>query len=233
MGYGKGFFKRRQRVALASAERLAPMLVEALSGGEGKPRSMLDIGCGDGSWLRAFRAAGVECVVGIDGPWSPASEAIKCDFERLEAGIFPPLPQARFDFVLTLEFFEHLTPRAAERLVAWTAELTDTVIFSAATPGQGGTGHINEQWIAYWADLFALHGFRCCDFIRPSIWGDAEIAPWYRQNLVGFFRPDVPERIAGLAQAAWQTATSTPLNLVQHEIFARGFCWKTRQRLGV
>jgi hypothetical protein len=60
---------------------------------------------------------------------------------------------------------------------------SDIVAFSAAVPGQGGTRHINEQWPAYWAERFAAQGFGCFDVLRPRIWNDASIEPWYRQNI--------------------------------------------------
>jgi hypothetical protein len=31
-------------------------------------RSVADIGCGDGGWLAAFRAAGIDDILGFDGP---------------------------------------------------------------------------------------------------------------------------------------------------------------------
>ena len=34
-----------------------------------------------------------------------------------------------------------------------------TIVFSAAQPGQGGTGHINEQPPEYWAQRFEGRGY--------------------------------------------------------------------------
>jgi hypothetical protein len=39
---------------------------------------------------------------------------------------------------------EHLPPGAADGLVAGPAALSDRILFSAAVPGQGGTGHVSE-----------------------------------------------------------------------------------------
>jgi len=38
-------------------------------------------------------------------------------------------------------------------------QIIDNVLFSAAIPNQGGTGHINEQWQEYWAEKFYANGF--------------------------------------------------------------------------
>lgn len=231
MGYGKSFFQNRRRAANASAMKLAPMLLDILSTPNYRPQSMLDVGCGDGAWLSAFAQAGMPTTVGVDGPWSPSAEAIKCDFDKEDG--FPALPQERFDFVLSLEFFEHLRPEVAANVAKWVGGLTDTILFSAASPDQGGTGHINEQWIGYWAAIFADLGFEVCDFIRPAIWNDDEISPWYRQNLVGFFRPNVPAHVQASAIGSWEAAISNPLNFVHPDIYKRSLGWRARQRLGL
>lgn len=58
------------------------------------------------------------------------------------------------------------------------------IIFSAAIPGQGGTGHFNEQWPDYWAELFGENGFAVDSSFRFGIWDDDRIENWYRQNLM-------------------------------------------------
>jgi SAM-dependent methyltransferase len=45
-----------------SATAIVPFLVELL-----EPRSVVDVGCGTGSWLRVFREHGVDDVLGLDG----------------------------------------------------------------------------------------------------------------------------------------------------------------------
>lgn len=34
----------------------------------------------------------------------------------------------------------------------------------------------------YWRELFAAHGYRMMDFLRPLIRGNADVEPWYRYN---------------------------------------------------
>ena len=62
------------------------------------------------------------------------------------------------------------------------------VIFSAAIPGQGGTGHLNEQFPAYWSKLFNENGFAVNSDFRFGIWNDDRIENWYRQNLMIAYR---------------------------------------------
>jgi hypothetical protein len=68
---------------------------------------------------------------------------------------------------------------------------SDTILFSAAIPGQGGTGHINEQWPPYWIRLFEKNGFHCHDAIRPLIWNRDEITAHFRQNMLLFVKDGI------------------------------------------
>jgi hypothetical protein len=79
---------------------------------------------------------------------------------------------------------EHLPEAAAEQFVRTLTDLAPVVLFSAAAPAQGGTGHLNEQWPSYWAAHFAARGYAAIDCLRPRIWQNDEIAWYYRQNLL-------------------------------------------------
>ncbi len=56
------------------------------------------------------------------------------------------------------------------------------IFFSAAAPHQGGTGHLNEQWPAYWSSLFSQKGYARLDPFRPVLWHNEKVEWWYRQN---------------------------------------------------
>lgn len=173
--------KWRQQVragARSSAEVLAPYLA-----GRYEPARVIDVGCGEGWFCREFEACGVHAA-GVDGPW--VDSAITVDFDR------PPYPQlGRFDLAVCLEVAEHVEPGAANDFIAWLISLAPVVVFSAAVPGQGGEGHVNEQPPAYWRDLFASHARRGSGALRWAIWDDDRIEPWYRQNLLVFGDPDL------------------------------------------
>ena len=76
----------------------------------------------------------------------------------------------KFDLVVCIEVAEHLDKAAAAPLVRTLTRTAPVVLFSAAPPGQGGHGHVNEQPRAYWHALFAQHGFASVDCFRPKIW---------------------------------------------------------------
>ena len=63
----------------------------------------------------------------------------------------------------------------------------DTVLFSAAHPGQGGDDHINEQPQSYWVSKFASRGYEKIE-IREIFKNDLKIESWYRDNMVLFVK---------------------------------------------
>jgi SAM-dependent methyltransferase len=143
------------------------------------PESVVDIGCGDGAFLRQFRDAGSMVLVGVD-PNGPDEWSRGCGLHvRLDAGAEFDLGR-RFDLAVCLEVAEHVQASSAPALVVNCVRHADRVIFSAATPGQGGTGHVNEQPMSYWDELFGQHGFARQDLFRHRLFHG--ISPWYRQN---------------------------------------------------
>lgn len=152
-----------------------------------EPRSVVDVGCGLGSWLAEFIEQGIEDVVGVDGPGVPR-HALEIPEECfLAADLSQPLDVGRqFDLVLSLEVAEHLPPESAETFVDSLTRLGDAVMFSAAIPFQGGTHHVNEQWPDYWADLFVGRDYVTIDCIRSRIWQDELVEWWYAQNSLLF-----------------------------------------------
>lgn len=148
------------------------------------PRSILDIGCGIGSWLAAARNLGVGDVVGVDGI-IVSDELMKVNRNGiLRHDLRTPLDLGRaFDLVVCLEVAEHLDETHANTLIDSITRHSEKCLFSAACPGQGGTHHVNCQWPEYWQDQFNKRGFSCRDELRWKIWTEKEIEPWYRQNV--------------------------------------------------
>lgn len=212
--YDAAFYRELDRTAEPSARRIIPLLLELAP-----IQSVIDVGCGDGGWLAAFQALGVGDICGIDGPWIKEEQLKIPPSAFRRAALDQPLPIARpFDLAMSLEVAEHLPEAAAKAFAGELARLAPMVLFSAALPGQGGLHHVNEQWPAYWAELFAGHGFRCIDCLRQLIWNDGDIAWWYRQNILLFARPDFIPRHPGLARAA-AAAPQSPLAMVHPDCF--------------
>jgi SAM-dependent methyltransferase len=150
----------------------------------GPPKSVLDVGCGTGTWLRAATDLGVAKAIGVDGIALP-DDVLKVSRDAIKL-IDLTLPfnlGERFDMAICLEVGEHLPEACAAQLVSTIVAHTDVVLFSAACPGQPGQHHINCQWPSYWQGHFNRFGFVCDDSIRWEIWDDSQIEPWYRQNM--------------------------------------------------
>jgi SAM-dependent methyltransferase len=148
------------------------------------PRTLLDVGCGIGTWLRAAADAGVEEVYGVDGVDIPAQRLLVPRTRFRVVDLSKPWDLGRrFEAALCLEVAEHLDESVAPMLVASLARHADEIIFSAACPGQPGQHHVNCQWPEYWQHLFNANGFQCSDEVRWAIWNDRDVEVWYRQNM--------------------------------------------------
>jgi SAM-dependent methyltransferase len=148
------------------------------------PASVLDVGCGTGTWMRAAIDLGVKTVRGVDGILVPDCKLLIDKALVEQHDLTKPFDfGAKFELVLCLEVGEHLPQSAAPGFVASITTHADTALFSAACPEQPGQNHVNCQWPAYWQELFNKYGFVCADSVRWNIWTDALIEPWYRQNM--------------------------------------------------
>lgn len=200
-----------------SASIVVPLIQQAVNA-----TSMLDVGCGMGSWPRAFLKHGCTLAHGIDGPWVtetdlPEGSFFPFDFESAEKPFKPPLPLDRYDLVTSFEFVEHVSPALADELVDLFCRLSDVVVLGGAIHYQGGQGHVNEQWPHYWAEKFASRGYEACDFIRPQVW-DADVEPWYAQNVIAYFKGKAPKSLKAAAVKAW---TTIPLPVVHPVMWER------------
>jgi SAM-dependent methyltransferase len=159
--------------------QVLPLVFEIL-----KPKSILDIGCGIGTWLKVAKDHGVSDVLGIDGDYVDKSQLKIDTAEFVEKDLEKPFDLGRkFDLAICLEVAEHLKESSAANFVASLTKHADVILFSAALPGQGGQRHINEQWPDYWSNLFSKSGFSMTDPIRGRIWNNEAVDWWYRQNI--------------------------------------------------
>lgn len=173
--YPRDLYAQSREGVKSSAAVVAPRLIDLFS-----PASVIDVGCGEGHWLAEFAARGCT-VTGVDGPHvEPDCDFIVHDLEQ------PLRLDQRFDLALCLEVAEHVSPARAPAFVAELCTLAPTVVFSAAIPGQGGSGHVGEAWPAYWAGLFAENGYPGTGALRWPMWMDQRVKDWYRQNLLVF-----------------------------------------------
>ena len=202
--YDEGFFQHQAD----GSERSARLVLEHLFDLY-RPESILDIGCGVGTWLQAAQSLGVKDILGVDGA-DAAHDVPRIDKSRiLLMDLNQPISVGRrFDLVMSLEVAEHLPGSSARAFVDNLTRHGDLVLFSAALPFQGGFGHVNENWLEYWAKLFEHAGFEPLDILRRTLWHNTDVEWWYRQNMILFRRRTKADVI--LAGHASEPAMSTP-----------------------
>lgn len=173
-----------------AAVRSAPVISDSILS-RFRPRRVVDLGCGTGALLAAFRDRGCE-VVGLE--YSEAGlkfcrdrglDVRKFDIER-----DTPDPQlGPFDVAICMEVAEHLPAPCADRLVDLLTGFAPVIVFTAATPGQGGVDHVNEQAPEYWIEKFESRGFRSRSDQSAELsreWQRHALAAYYWGNLMVF-----------------------------------------------
>lgn len=204
--YDEAFFAFHEEGSRASARAVVPIILNLAA-----PASVIDIGCGIGTWLVEFQAAGVTDLLGVDGDYVDRNRLLIARerfqshdlSQRLEVG-------RRFDLAMSAEVAEHLPESSADSFVASLVALADVVLFSAAIPFQQGDGHVNEQWPEYWQEKFARHDYVVVDCLRDRLWNLAQVKWWYAQNLFFYVRrdllPDYPQLAAELQRVGQSSA---------------------------
>ena len=177
--------------AQRSAARVVPMVIDLFA-----PKRVIDVGGGEGWWAREFAARGCHAIcVDESVPEIGDAEELLAGggvFWRRHVSLTSPMladwfSTGDYDLAVCLEVAEHLPPEHAGPLVGALCAVAPYVLFSAAIPGQGGHGHLNEQWPGYWADLFRECGYHVSASLRTDLWDlacDGEVEPWYAQNLL-------------------------------------------------
>jgi SAM-dependent methyltransferase len=184
--YDDNFYDEMTKMSIQSAEIYANYLSEFV-----QPSSVIDLGCGRGAWLKAFKDCGSSKLKGIDGDWIDREDLMD------EAIIFEPLdlnkldlPKEKYDLAMSLEVAEHLEVDAGENFVKFLTNSSDLILFGSAYKNQGGTNHINEQKHSYWANKFVSNGFLPFDFFREEFWNNDHVGFWYRQNIFLYIKKE-------------------------------------------
>ncbi|OQY71296.1 MAG: hypothetical protein B6D44_13220 [Ignavibacteriales bacterium UTCHB2] len=167
-----------------AAEEILPLILQYI-----KPSSVVDVGCGIGTWLKVFSDYIGDDYLGID------SYFINKELLFIPQNKFRPHDlrtpfkiERKFDLALSLEVAEHLPESSADIFIDSLSNLSDNILFSAAIPNQGGQNHLNEQWPEYWIKKLEQRDFRCFDIIRPLVWDNPNVDLWYKQNILFFSR---------------------------------------------
>ena len=172
--YDKEFYERNYKFQKALTYELAPWIAEKYN-----PKSIVDFGCGCGhfSGMIAKYSGGVAIGLNVDIPENAKIEMRKADLSE-------PIEMFRgVDLIISLEVAEHIPSDKADIFIDSLTYHGGRILFSAATPGQGGIGHCNEQPHSYWTEKFLTRGYKCLDIIRPLLKDKKEVPFWYRNNI--------------------------------------------------
>lgn len=162
LAYNPGIFLRYHRWAVADA----PDVIRTLRDVFPDARRAADVGAGSGAWAAEAKRQGLEveaCEYSRLGRWVSARQGIEStpfDLNRPE----PASLRGPFDLAICFEVAEHVPAELGDDLVRFLTRTAPTVVFTAAPPGQGGTGHINEQPPEYWVERYEREGFE----LRPE-----------------------------------------------------------------
>jgi hypothetical protein len=216
ISYSSSFFDQVDDGSAPSAEVIVPHVMRLI-----QPATVIDVGCGRGTWLAEFKKQGAHVVFGVDGEWvRPDELRIPRDCFRYVKLDSSWAVEGAYELAVCLEVAEHLPADAAVPLVKQLTRLAPAVLFSAALPGQGGTLHINEQWPEYWRDLFADEGYVRLDPIRRHVWQDSRVAYSYQQNVYVFVHPRLLDGNPELARER-EIDRRNPLTLVYSRVLHR------------
>jgi SAM-dependent methyltransferase len=183
--YSDDYYKKVEAAAVAGAGVMSGTIIERFS-----PRTVIDVGCGTGALLAAFRDQG--CAVrgleyaeaGLRHCRERGLDVMKFDIERETPGF-----DASYDVAISFEVAEHLPAGKANKYVGLLCSLSPIVICSAAKPGQSGRDHVNLQPQAYWIEKFRDKGYQLDAAeaqLLSSRWREGRVVDWYHENIMVF-----------------------------------------------
>lgn len=210
--YTHGFYDDQAMASHRSAERVLQHMLSLFP----SIQSVIDVGCGTGSWLSAAKNIGIDKIYGMEGSLAAKDMLMIPDDNWHAVDVTKPFNCGqRFDLAMSLEVAEHLPFEKHGVFIENIIQHSDLVLFSAAIPYQGGTGHQTENWPSYWAQLFSSKGFRCYDLLRHRIWNQRGINFWYKQNLLVFIREGAEEKF----NMKIESSIESPISIIHPELY--------------
>lgn len=185
--YDERYYNFVDKTALTNAPIMARTLASQF-----KAKRVLDVGCGGGALLLELSMHGVE-VAGLeysdDGLRRCKKRNLMVSKFDLENRHQVATQAVRYDMVTSFEVAEHIPESLADRFVDVLTGSSDLAVMSAATPGQGGLDHVNEQPHDYWINKFKMRNYsydqQATDWLRAE-WGGAGVDLWYSANVMVF-----------------------------------------------
>src|SRR5262245_9543620 len=111
--YSSSYYEKLRSSGRNSARVIVPIVLELVD-----PKSVIDVGCGTGTWLATFAEHGIDDYLGVDGEYAdrglleiPSSRFLPRDLR------FPLRLDRTFDLAISLEVAEHLPEECSDIFV--------------------------------------------------------------------------------------------------------------------
>jgi len=179
--YDQAYYKQNHITAEQSAAIIIPCLLNDWI----QPKSVIDLGCGTGTWLAEFKRNGITNIKGIDGDWIPRNQLKITPEEFTPHDLTQPYTTIeRYDLAISLETAQHLEEIYTRTFITSLCNTSNIIMFSAARPDQHGIGHVNEQPPDYWIKLFAEQGYNFKLHFGWQFNDNNNVSRCYVQNLM-------------------------------------------------
>jgi len=196
MGYNEKYYKRHLDQYRLWQNNVGKSIVENF-----EANSILDLGCGVGSYLEGAKQSGCSDIMGIELNYDKAKnymvDEVKNNIKKGDITSNLNIDK-QFDCCISFEVAEHIVPEGTEGFVKNLTEHSKKyIILSAAPPGQPGTGHINLKPQHFWIDKIQENNFLYKASLiseYKKIWQELEETPgnkyknWVLRNLMIFER---------------------------------------------
>jgi SAM-dependent methyltransferase len=155
-------------------------------------RAYVDIGAGTGAFAAHAKGLGLSAVAyeySALGRFVAKRQGV--EVRRLDLRERRVIASERpFDLAYCFEVAEHLDAALGDELIRFCAAQAPIVVFTAAPPGQGGTGHKNEQPQSYWISRFRAEGMtyktRLSRELAEGFRREVVQSPWLANNVMVF-----------------------------------------------
>jgi hypothetical protein len=137
-----------------------------------EPGRTLDVGCAWGLLVEALRARGVDAH-GCDISSYAIAQAHPSTRPYCWQASATDEIQGRYDLIICMEIFPHLTEAAATAAIANMCRHTSTVLFSSSPADPDAPRHLNALPPEHWAGVFSNQGFDRDETVDASF-----MTPW-------------------------------------------------------
>jgi SAM-dependent methyltransferase len=174
-------------IALQNAAKVVSAIREVFP----EVRSAVDVGCGSGAFAAEFIREGVR-TLGLEysrhGISMARQQGVDCRHFDVAKPVAAQIHETA-DLVYSFEVAEHVPASLADKFVHFMTCLGPLVVFTAAQPGQGGIGHVNEQPLDYWIEKFEKVSFRQSSTETETLragFHKRDTSYWFYKNAVVF-----------------------------------------------